>query len=468
VAVLLGATALSWFVGTLASWAVFVHVGLLIHLLVAYPGWRPLSGTGTAAVLAGYAVVLAMPSWQSDAGLAVLALALAAVLVRAFLTAAVGTARRHARVALLAGSALAADLLAGAALRTTVADGRAVQLTLLLHEAVVCAVAVGLVRGLRRAAPDRVTDLVVELGESRSGAVRDALADALADPDLVLGYRGSDGEWVDSRGEPIALPAPAGSRTATVIERNGRPFAVLVHDAGALAEPALAAAVASATRLTASHGDLQAEVEARLIELRAARLRLQRAADEEQSRLERRLRDGAEQRLAALDDLLLRAGASSPVAADRVAGARRELAHTRDDLRALAQGLRPRELDQGLAEALAALARRCPLPVDVRVPADRFATEVETTAWFLCAEAVANAIKHSDAGRVSITVARQDDVLVVTVCDDGVGGAGTAGGTGLQGLADRVEALGGRLRLDSPPGAGTRLAAELPLGRQPD
>jgi signal transduction histidine kinase len=468
VAVLLGVTSGWWFLGTLAPWAVFVHVGVLIQLLVAYPGWRPASRAGTVVVLAGYAVTLAMPSWQSDAGVAVLAFALVTVLVRGFLTAPVGAARRQARVALLAGSALAADLVAGAVLRTVVADGRAVALTVLIHEVVVCTIAVVLVRGLRPAAVERVTDLVVELGESGSDSVRDALAGALSDPDLALGHRGPGGAWVDARGEPIAVPAPGAGRTATVIERNGRPFALLVHDAGALAEPALAAAVASATRLTASHGALHAEVDARLIELRAARRRLQRAADEEQARLERRLRDGAEQRLAAIDDLLTTAGAASLAAADRVAGARQELAHTLADLRDLAQGLRPRELDAGLAGALTELARRTPLQVELSVPPDRYTTEVETTAWFVCAEAVANATKHVDAAVVSITVARQDDVLVVRVSDDGVGGADPARGTGLRGLVDRVEALGGCVRLESSAGAGTRLAAELPLGRQSD
>jgi signal transduction histidine kinase len=407
-----------------------------------------------------------MPAWQSDVAVAVLGLGLVAVLVRRLLTATVGVARRHARVAFLAGSALAADLVAGAVLRTTVADGRAIPLTLLLHEVAVCLVAVALVGGLRTAAVDRVTDLVVELGESRSGSVRDALAAAVSDPDLALGYRGPGGEWVDARGEPIAVPAPGGGRTATVIERDGGPFALLVHNSGALAEPALAAAVASATRLTASHEDLRAEVEARLVELRAARGRLQRAADEEQARLGRRLRGGAEGRLAALDDLLLAAGAGSPAAADRVAGARRELAHTLDDVRALAQGLRPRELDAGLAAALAALALRSPLPVQICVPAERYADDVETTAWFVCSEAVANAVKHAGATSVSIRVAASGDVLRCTVADDGRGGADPAQGSGLRGLTDRVEALGGRLRIDSPVGAGTRLAAELPLGRQ--
>jgi signal transduction histidine kinase len=467
VAVLLGLLGAAWMLGTAWPAALFLHVGVLVQLLVSYPRWWPDSRTGTVAVGAGYATAVAMPSWQSDAGLGVLAVGLLAVLAVRHRTAD-GTGRRYTQVALTAGSLLVADLLAGAVLRTVVPDGGAVPPALAGHEfalVVICAV---LVRGVRGPAPARVADLVVELGEARSGTVRDALAEALGDRDLQLGFRTPEGTWVDTSGAPVSVPASDGARMSTVIEHDGRPLAVVVHHEAVLADPHLLAAATAAIRLTAAHRVRRTEVEARLDELQAARRRLLMAADAEQRRLELRMSEGVARRLTALDDVLRAAGMVSPAGAARVTGARRELANTSDDLRALARGLRPPALDTGLAGALAALARRSPVPVDVDVAPGRYDDGVEATVWFVCAEAVANAAKHAGAQRIAVTVAAGDGRVVVTVSDDGIGGADAAGGTGLHGLADRVEAMGGRLRVDSPVGAGTRLAADLPLGRRPE
>jgi signal transduction histidine kinase len=142
------------------------------------------------------------------------------------------------------------------------------------------------------------------------------------------------------------------------------------------------------------------------------------------------------------------------------------LALTLAELRELAAGLHPRVLSQrGLAGALAALAERSPLPVEVEVevPAGRLPEEIEAAAYFVCSEALANVAKYASASRAAVSVLARDGRLHVEVVDDGRGGAVIGGGTGLRGLADRVEALGGTLRLESPPGAGTRLAVELPI-----
>ena len=463
VAALLGATAVSWFLGTLWAPALFLHVGFLVHLLVAAPGWRLRSRAAATAVAAGYVVAVTMPGWQSEAGVVLVAVGLVAVLAVERLRAK-GAARPLRSLALRAGSGLALILLAGAALRTAVPEGRAVAAALLLHQLAVCAVAVAMATGLRRPPVELVTDLVVELGEEQSGSLRDALARALGDPGLELGHLTSLGTYVDADGRPLVLPTPGGARTATYVERDGRPFAVLVHDAVVLDEPALVLAVASATRLSASHTSLSQEVGARMTQLEAVRRRLLLAGDEEQQRLEQRVHGGAERRLKALSDLLNTA-ACAPDPGGHVLLARQELGHTLDGVRALAQGLHPRELDQGLRPALEALAGRSPLPVTVDVDDLRVDPEVDAGAWFVCAEALANAVKHAGATGVTITARRTGDTLLLVVSDDGVGGAQPGRGTGLAGLADRVDALGGRLRVRSPAGGGTTVTAELPLDR---
>jgi len=144
--------------------------------------------------------------------------------------------------------------------------------------------------------------------------------------------------------------------------------------------------------------------------------------------------------------------------------ARAQLARALADLHDLAGGLHPRVLtEHGLAAALASLARRSPVPVELTVSAERLPAEVEAAAYFICSEALANVAKYASASRVIVRVTADDHAALVEIVDDGVGGADPAHGSGLRGLADRAEALGGAFRLDSPPGGGTRLSAELPL-----
>ncbi len=139
------------------------------------------------------------------------------------------------------------------------------------------------------------------------------------------------------------------------------------------------------------------------------------------------------------------------------------MATSRAQLQDLAHGIRPRALTAGgLRPALAELAGQSNVPVEVEVPDRRFTPSLELVAYFVCSEALANVAKHSDAARVRMAVVPSDDELRVIVDDDGIGGADALYGAGLRGLADRVEALGGRLRVASPPGAGTRVEAILP------
>jgi PAS domain S-box-containing protein len=203
-------------------------------------------------------------------------------------------------------------------------------------------------------------------------------------------------------------------------------------------------------------------------ELAASRARLVEAGDAARRRLERDLHDGAQQRLVAvsLQMRLARARlAKDPAAAAEILDdASVQLGQGLEQLRELARGIHPAVLtDRGLDAALGALASRAPFPVGLDVPEQRFPQPVEVAVYYLVSEALTNAAKYADPTAVDVTVRRDAAGLVAEVSDDGRGGADTAVGTGLRGLADRVEALGGRVRIDSPPGRGTRIRAELPL-----
>jgi signal transduction histidine kinase len=307
-----------------------------------------------------------------------------------------------------------------------------------------------------------VTDLVVELGERGTGDLRGQLARAMGDPSLELGYRQPDSDrFVDAAGRPVGLPDDAEARAVTYVGHDGTPFAVLVHDRAILTDPSLLGAVATAARLTASNAELNAKLREHVHAVAASRRRLLLTADDERQRLEERLHDGAARRLTHMHDTMV--SIDGIASCDHLHTATYQLALTIEELEALARGLHPRELAAGLGSALAALVERNAVPVRLTAPNRRFPAEVEVAAYYTCAEALANITKHAAATSASIEVAERDGWLVVAVSDDGRGGADPGHGTGLRGIADRLEALGGRLTVESAPGA-TRLAAIIPLG----
>jgi PAS domain S-box-containing protein len=203
-------------------------------------------------------------------------------------------------------------------------------------------------------------------------------------------------------------------------------------------------------------------------ELRASRARLVGSADAERQRLERNLHDGAQQHLVALL-LKLRLAASalekdSPRAQQLLNESHDDLQAALDELRELARGIHPALLtDRGLGAALVALAHRLPLEVSIAATPGRLPESVEVAAYYVVAEGLTNVVKYAGVDEATVTVTAEPTLAVVEVVDEGAGGAGTNAGTGLRGLADRVEALGGRLEVDSPPGQGTRLRAEIPI-----
>jgi signal transduction histidine kinase len=328
--------------------------------------------------------------------------------------------------------------------------------------------------GLARTRLDRsaVGDLAVQLGEALPpGRLEQVLARALHDPTLQLAYWLPDrGAFVDAAGRQVELPTAGGDRTVTILRHDGDLVAALLHDAALDDEPELVQAVAATARMTIQNERLQAEVRAQLEEVRASRARIVEFGDAERRRVERNLHDGAQQRLVnislALGIARSQVGATSEqemaVALDSAAA---ELRLALVELRELARGIHPVILSEaGLGPALASLAERSPIPVTVTaVPPDRLPSPVEETAYYVACEALANAAKHARATTVSISARRRSGGLLVEVGDDGVGGA-DPDGSGLRGLADRVAALDGHLRVHSPAGKGTRITAELPCG----
>ena len=484
--VLMAVTGFTWFIGNfadvrfgavawLAAHGVFVHRGPLVHLILAYPSGRISTKLTRVAVVTGYAAALASPVWTSE----VLAMALTALLVAVSAheySRATGRFRRAHALSLLAAAGFGAVVAASAAARLWLPAAEVSVPSLLTYAVVLCTIAVGLFAGLISAPLDQaaVTDLVVELGEARAGTLRGELAKALGDPSLEVGYwLRESGEFVDAEGRVLSLPDPDSDsdRSLTVVEREGRPIAVLVHDRAVLEEPGLVDAVTSAARLAASNARLQAEVQTRVAELTASRRRILEAADEERSRLGRRLHDGAERVLVELGQTLRRSrlDTSQERTREQIARAERELERTLDDLRRLAQGLHPQILsDEGLASAVARLVEGHPTPVEIEIASHGIPPRVAAAAYFVCAEALANVAKHAAASRVTVAVGSDHGRVTVGVEDDGVGGADPALGSGLRGLADRIETLGGTLQVDSLPGHGTRLAAEIPLGGETD
>jgi signal transduction histidine kinase len=328
--------------------------------------------------------------------------------------------------------------------------------------------------GLARTRLDRsaVGDLAVQLGETLPpGRLEQVLARALHDPTLQLAYWLPDRHaFVDGAGHPVELPAAGGDRTVTILRHDGDSVAAMLHDAALDDDPTLVRAVAATARMTIENERLQAEVRAQLEEVRASRARIVEFGDAERRRVERNLHDGAQQRLVNLSLALgiarAQVGTTSEkemaVALDEAAA---ELRLAVAELRELARGIHPVILSEaGLGPALASLADRSPIPVTVTaVPADRLPPPVEETAYYVASEALANAAKHAHATTVTIGARRLNGDLLVEVNDDGVGGA-NPNGSGLRGLADRVAALDGQLRVHSPAGKGTRITAELPCG----
>jgi signal transduction histidine kinase len=479
-------------IGHLAHYGFWITIG---YVVLAFPGGR-LEGSLSRWILAGAAVLLPLQlGWLvlgGDARRNALALTrsstgmhaldrihtgLALVVVPLLLAVLVERWRRASprlRVAIapvLWAAAGAFGLLA-LLLADEAAGNPLGKVPTAVFDVGVAGIAVAFLIGVLRArlARSAVAELVVELGRAAApGDLRNALARTLRDPSLALAYWLPDrGRYVDVEGRPFELPADGEERAVSMAERDGRKIAALVHDPALDQEPELVQSVCAAAALALENERLQAELRARLEELRASRVRIVEAADEERRRIERNLHDGTQQRLVSISMALGLAQAklrSDPTAADVVFGeARQGLSAALDELRELSRGIHPAILtERGLLVALEELALRGTVPVELDVDGTgRLPEQVEAAAYYVVSEALANVAKYARATAAQVRVRPGAGTVVVEVTDDGVGGADSGRGSGLRGLTDRIEALGGRLWFSSPPGQGTIVRAEIP------
>jgi hypothetical protein len=323
----------------------------------------------------------------------------------------------------------------------------------------------------QRRALAEVRNLVVQLDpEAGLTAFASTLGRLADDPTLRVAPWDPDlAEFVDETGVPVAPTGldPSGAGRALRVDDAGQPLALVLHAAGTLTEPGMVRAVESAVQLAVRHTRLRKQEQEQVDELNESRLRVLASADAQRLRIADRLHVRVEEparQLAVLVEGIEEAGSEPARLATAAA------AELRSAVAELEAGLRPPTLERGgLSAALDDLAERSALPVRLTCGSARpLPVQVETVAYFVCAEAVANASKHSAATEVAITVAVAGNEVRVVIEDDGVGGADPTDGTGLRGLVDRVAALRGRLVVRSPVGGGTTVTAELPLSVDPD
>ncbi len=314
----------------------------------------------------------------------------------------------------------------------------------------------------RKAAVTAVEDLQADTaaGRARPEQLGDVLRTALRDPRLRVAYLiPATAQAVDAGGEPVEVPASAvpvtlGREQIGALSAGAGTSADLLRDIAARAAP-----LVEVVRL-------RVELSRALREAEASRARLLRVGYEERSRLERDLHDGAQQRLVSLGMALRLAQRRIPRGGVDVTGvldeAVAEIGTAIGELRRVAHGIRPSCLDDGLLQALSGLVGTVAIPMTLDVRVDELPDDLETTAYYVAAEAVTNAVKHSAAKHISLRVDATASRLYVRVHDNGVGGASSRAGSGLAGLADRVGAQGGDLTVTSPRGGGTTIEAVLP------
>ena len=308
---------------------------------------------------------------------------------------------------------------------------------------------------LSRRARSEVARLVVDLSRSPPpGGLRDALSELVGDPALVVAYPTGNGELVDAAGRAVR---PAVGRELTRLVRDGSDVAVLIHTPGLLVDEQLVEEVTTAAGLALGNERLQAEVQARLRELRESRARIVETGDAERKRLERDLHDGAQQRLVglSLSLRLARTQVRDPAVGARLDEADAELRTAIAELRELAHGIFPAVLaDEGLAAAIEALAENARVPLSIRdLPDERFASSTESAAYTVVAELV-----RTGAGPAVVDVHRAGERLLVEVVARGLDGVDVVA------LEDRVGALAGRLDVVRGEGGTVTIRAELPCG----
>ena len=466
IGLLVAATGFAWLAGSLVPAALYLHRGLLALLLLSYPTGRLSDRLSVIGVGAACLYGALLPIVPSELATLAFAVALPALAVGRMLRA-TGPVRRGRASAVAASVVFGLVLAAGSLGRLAGADID--RLVLLAYELVITTIGLGLVADLLwgRWSQAAVTGLVIELGElAETGTLRDRLARALGDPSLVVGYwiEGS-ASYVDDAGRPFELPGRDSGRRVTAIDDGTDRVGVLVHDEAIGDDPVLIASVAAAARLALGIARLQAKIRSHVAELAASRRRIVEAADSQRRRLEEDLSAGALSRLERVERLVagLRTDAGPQLTA-ALATAEAEARAAQFDLRDLIHETHPTALRSGgLSVAMQELVTRAPTRVVIRAPNQRYTPLLEATVYFICSEALTNVAKHARALTVAIDLTPEDGWLRLAITDDGVGRADESRGSGLRGLADRIEALGGQFAVHSDPRGGTRLAVNLPL-----
>ncbi|WP_054566107.1 ATP-binding protein [Frankia sp. R43] len=487
--------------------------GFLTHLVVAYPDGEYRSVWERRLVIAAYVIVFAVVPAASvfddssvtnlllihsfrgfgagyDVVQGAMGVAVVVVLVAHWRAAAGNPAARERLAPVLAVGLLGAVV---SALRAASPHGGWLRLLLgqLSHGSMV-ALPIAFLMGVLRVRLGRrgVVDLLVRLPGSSPDELQALLAKALRDPSLRVGFHRPDhGGYVDAAGRPLR---PASGQVATPVERDGRAVAILLHHPALREDPHRLAAVGSAAALELDNQRLAAEVRAQLIDVQASRARLVAAEDQARRELERNLHDGAQQPVVATAlelnmarGILRRRPEPDEELAPILARCAAYVEEASARMRLLARGIHP-AADGDLRTPLEELIGRSPFPIRLSGrPVPSLPPLVATAAYFVVSESITNAQKHAHASSITIEVEystepvaadpTEDDQdlagrvteLRLAVIDDGVGGAvcddGPDSGTGLVGIRDRIDALGGEFELESPPGEGTVVRMTLPV-----
>jgi signal transduction histidine kinase len=453
---------LAWFLGTLLPPLVFLHRGPMVHLHISYPTGRlrrPLAVLTVIAAYLGAAVDSVARNEWFTAGLAIL---IAAAAAEGFARTS-GPARRAAVPALVAACAFACVLALSSA--STVLHLGADRAVLVTYDVVICLVVVWLTLDLRygRWTEATIADLVIQLGRrADTRGLQSELRRRLGDPTLVLGYQlPGHAHYVDESGMPI--DTPGADRITTPILEDGEPIAVLIHDPATLDDPDLVTAAVGALRLAVVNARMRAEVQARVGAVARSRRRIVEAADAQRRAIQHALAAGPEQRLRTVAGLLERPEvAADPALAGHLPRVLAEVAAGQEELGQFAHGVRPALLGAGgLVAALPMLAAHSGQPSEVSVAVGRLSPAAEAALYFVCSEALSNVAKHAQASSTAIAVREEEGSVIATVTDDGLGGA-DPNGSGLRGLADRVEALGGTFLVVDHAPRGTVVEARIP------
>jgi signal transduction histidine kinase len=465
--VLLIATGGAWFVATYLPSAAFIYCGPLVDVLVAHPGGRVGGRWSRIAVAAGYAVAaLAVLVPISGIGLVVGTFIVVVASVRLL----VSTRHRGASGVAFALAVIAGLVLAGAGAARLV--GATIDDAILLaYEAALAATVLSVVGEIVwwTSSPGVLARFVLDLGgAAEAGTLRDRLARAVGDPSLTIGYAVADDAngWIDDAGRPVVRPQDSADRSVTPIAAGGRELGFVAHDPAFVGDTRVFGLIAAAAGLAISNSAAQAEIRRQVAKVEASRERLVHVADAQGRRLESALADGVDARLSRVAELLAMAAEERPEDA-QLGTSLAEVTSARRRLQDFAKGVYPATLRSGgLHTAIQDLASHSPVPVETsRVGRDRYEPAVESTLYFVCSEALANVAKHAHASRVSIDLGEDVSGPVLRIADDGIGGANVAAGSGLRGLADRLEALGGSLVIDDRPSGGTAVTAAVPRAR---